>query len=177
MTQDITTTGPSRRSIAKGAAWAVPAVSVAAAAPSLAASVVDCEPGTLSISVRRCSFVGLGSAPYFTITNPSADCEIPVGANVDLNFGSLVGLELDFLDSANTGLSAFYVIGNVHRATLLAPLGPGQSMNVLVYNSSALSVGLGVGTQVNLTVNGVTEGFNWTKIRLGLLNVFSCVDL
>lgn len=42
MTQDITTTGPSRRSIAKGAAWAVPAVSVAAAAPSLAASPLDC---------------------------------------------------------------------------------------------------------------------------------------
>ncbi|GAA8845559.1 hypothetical protein DUHN55_16760 [Helicobacter pylori] len=45
MTQDITTTGPSRRSIAKGAAWAVPAVSVAAAAPSLAASET-CEPQT-----------------------------------------------------------------------------------------------------------------------------------
>lgn len=45
MTQDITTTGPSRRSIAKGAAWAVPAVSVAAAAPSLAASPPEeCEP-------------------------------------------------------------------------------------------------------------------------------------
>lgn len=48
MTQDITTTGPSRRSIAKGAAWAVPAVSVAAAAPSLAASSSEeeCEPQT-----------------------------------------------------------------------------------------------------------------------------------
>lgn len=42
MSKDITTAGPSRRSIAKGAAWAVPAVSVAAAAPSLAASTDEC---------------------------------------------------------------------------------------------------------------------------------------
>ncbi|EKA62393.1 hypothetical protein B277_02341 [Janibacter hoylei PVAS-1] len=47
MTQDITTTGPSRRSIAKGAAWAVPSVAVAAAAPSLAASTEPpCAPQT-----------------------------------------------------------------------------------------------------------------------------------
>ena len=52
MTQDITTTGPSRRSIAKGAAWAVPAVTVAAAAPSLAASTEPpCAPQTCATPV------------------------------------------------------------------------------------------------------------------------------
>ncbi|WP_282072602.1 hypothetical protein [Janibacter hoylei] len=51
MTQDITTTGPSRRSIAKGAAWAVPAVTVAAAAPSLAASTEECAPETCATPV------------------------------------------------------------------------------------------------------------------------------
>lgn len=51
MTQDITTTGPSRRSIAKGAAWAVPAVSVAAAAPSLSASSEPCAPETCATPI------------------------------------------------------------------------------------------------------------------------------
>lgn len=52
MSKDIITAGPSRRSIAKGAAWAVPAVSVAAAAPSLSASPPEeCEPLTCATPV------------------------------------------------------------------------------------------------------------------------------
>lgn len=62
MTQDITTTGPSRRQIAKGAAWAVPAVSVAAAAPSIAASptCTNCAVpvlGAASTTVRNTNVV------------------------------------------------------------------------------------------------------------------------
>lgn len=88
MTQDITTTGPSRRSIAKGAAWAVPAVSVAAAAPSLAASPTDCSdaanwqgnivltPGCL-ISVAGAN-VGAGWTVHNSGTGANA-CPIPAG--------------------------------------------------------------------------------------------------
>ncbi len=34
----------SRRSLTKGAAWSVPAVAVAAAAPAMASSIVICDP-------------------------------------------------------------------------------------------------------------------------------------
>lgn len=89
MTQDITTTGPSRRSIAKGAAWAVPAVTVAAAAPSLAASHVDCtDPLNWqnNISLQAGCLVSVAGASVgagWTVTNTAtgADaCAIPAGA-------------------------------------------------------------------------------------------------
>lgn len=83
MTQDITTTGPSRRSIAKGAAWAVPAVSVAAAAPSLAASPTcsdadGWQPGVRLDQGCLVAVAGLGVSAGWQIC-AGADCAIPAG--------------------------------------------------------------------------------------------------
>jgi hypothetical protein len=50
---DVSTTPPSRRSVVKGAAWAVPAVVVAAAAPTVAASA-----GFLTFSGSACKLPG-----------------------------------------------------------------------------------------------------------------------
>jgi hypothetical protein len=50
---DVSVTPPSRRSVVKGAAWAVPAVVVAAAAPTVAASL-----GFLTFSGRACKLPG-----------------------------------------------------------------------------------------------------------------------
>ena len=50
---DVSATPPSRRSVVKGAAWAVPAVVVAAAAPTVAASQ-----GFLTFSGRACKLPG-----------------------------------------------------------------------------------------------------------------------
>ena len=79
MTLDIT--HPSRRSVAKGAAWAVPAVAVAAAAPTLAASSELCT-GTADFSVRaECPptdidlLDGNSESLYFVIDNES-DCTV-----------------------------------------------------------------------------------------------------
>lgn len=100
MSKDITTAGPSRRSIAKGAAWAVPAVSVAAAAPSLAASPVD--PG--------CGCLQPGSFNTFTAQ-----------AATVLNLGTVTGTTVFNLDSSNcdTGFfkPAYTILGLGGRIT------------------------------------------------------------
>ncbi|TQN48757.1 hypothetical protein FHX52_1903 [Humibacillus xanthopallidus] len=56
---DVTSTSPSRRSVVKGAAWAVPAVAVAAAAPTVAASV-----GLLSLTGNACKLPGSSNSVY-----------------------------------------------------------------------------------------------------------------
>lgn len=90
VSKDITTAGPSRRSIAKGAAWAVPAISVAAAAPSLAASpVVDCtQPANWQSNISLTpgclvSVAGVNVAAGWTVRNTGVGanaCPIPAGA-------------------------------------------------------------------------------------------------
>lgn len=67
----------SRRSVAKGAAWTIPAVSIAAAAPSLAAST---EPDDCPAAAGWRS--GAGSAPTFTVTR-----HISGASRVRLNVG------------------------------------------------------------------------------------------
>lgn len=105
VSKDITTAGPSRRQIAKGAAWAVPAVSVAAAAPALAASpVTACAPGTLQI-VANCPPVLSTQSLNFTLTNPAGSgCEIPIGTPVDITVSGLIGLTVEELVSVNAGV-------------------------------------------------------------------------
>lgn len=90
VSKDITTAGPSRRSIAKGAAWAVPAISVAAAAPSLAASpVVDCtQPANWQSNISLTpgclvSVAGANVGAGWTVRNTGVGanaCPIPAGA-------------------------------------------------------------------------------------------------
>jgi hypothetical protein len=88
------TSGPSRRQIAKGAAWAVPAVSVAAAAPTLSASPTD--PG--------CGCLQTGGVNTFTAQ-----------AVTVLNLGTVTGTTVFNLDSSNcdTGFfqPAYTVVG------------------------------------------------------------------
>lgn len=57
-----------RRSVAKGAAWSMPAVAVAAGAPAVAASAPTCTPTAASCLIPTTS-----SAPTYTSTQPAKD--------------------------------------------------------------------------------------------------------
>lgn len=180
MSADNITNEISRRSIAKGAAWAAPVVALGAAAPALAASPVPCTPneteGALSIDVIDCTLVGLGSAPYFRVTN-LGECTVSAGEDVAITVGSLLGLDIDFLAANNNNLSAIYIIGNTVHAKTVTPLGPGESMDIKIYSPSVLSIGAAVGTQVTLLMANNSEGFNWSRVTLFGQSLFGCIDL
>ena len=57
--QGVSTTSPSRRSVVMGAAWAVPAIAVASAAPTVAASA-----GFLTFTGSACKLPGNSSDTY-----------------------------------------------------------------------------------------------------------------
>lgn len=168
MSKDITTSGPSRRSIAKGAAWAVPAVSVAAAAPALAASPTLCAPGesTLTVSVVNCRVLGLLSAPYFTITN-NGECTVPAGTAITLTGSGLVSAVVQGLDDINV---AVLYDGTSSTGTLEQPLESGATIQVNVFSGLDVTV-LG---DYTLTIDGASAGFDLTA---GVFPVATVCDL
>lgn len=173
MTSEIT--APSRRTIAKGAAWAVPTVAVAAAAPSLAASPNVCEPGSLNVARQRCQTVGLGQTPYFTVTNNNTDCEVPAGTEVSLTTSGLVGLDVDFLQSDNNNLQLLYTVGNTSTFETLEPLAAGESIDIEVYGPSFITVGVSAVQEVRLNFDGAQARFNWTRVTVPFVGtVFLC---
>lgn len=135
MSKDITTAGPSRRQIAKGAAWAVPAVTVAAAAPALAASPLPvCEPGALQVT-RNCPPALSTDSLTFTVANPaSSGCVVPAGTPVDITVSGLVGLTLEQLVSLNAGV----LYQNNGVLMLQSDLEPGDSIPIEVFPPSLL---------------------------------------
>lgn len=169
MTQDITTTGPSRRSIAKGAAWAVPAVSVAAAAPSIAASP-NCGPGTLQVE-PLCPPLLSTTSIRFRITNPaSSDCTVPTGTALTLNVSGLVGLNASLLNGINADANVLF--SNATDATLTQPLEPGQSITINVFPRSLLNAQV-VGS-ATLSIGGSSASANYIIATVGGLSVAIC---
>lgn len=132
MSKDITTAGPSRRQIAKGAAWAVPAVTVAAAAPALAASPNPVCTGTdITLGVANCRLVGLVSPEAtFTIT-AGPDCRIPAGTPVSLTGGALASIGVPALVQLNAGILTFG--SEISSAALANDIAPGQTVTVRVF--------------------------------------------
>lgn len=152
LSKDITTAGPSRRQIAKGAAWAVPAVTVAAAAPALAASPDEvCAPGasTLMITVENCSGVTvLGSEPVFRISNPeTATCTVPAGTAVSLTTRGIATINLLGDDLLNAGV--LYDEGGT--VALRDPLAPGDSVLINLFPDGLNVTAVG---SITLAVDG-----------------------
>ncbi|MDN5717714.1 MAG: hypothetical protein L0G89_10830 [Janibacter sp.] len=159
MSKDLTTSGPSRRSIAKGAAWAVPAVSVAAAAPSLAASPNFCE--TVDVTVARVCPPLIGAdtrSVYFTVTN-DGDCTIRSGLAFTLSQTGLVGLDVGHLNSIQVDAGVLFTsatAGNINRdipagGSVEIEFVPDVLLNADVVGSATLTVGAPSAT-ANFTV-------------------------
>lgn len=130
MTTEIT--NPSRRSVAKGAAWAVPAVAVAATAPSLAASTT-CDPVTV---MPNCPPVLSGDTLTFTISNPDTGCVVPAGTPVDVTVSNLVGLTVDLLVDINVGVLST----ESGTLALASDLAAGDSITINVFPPSLLNL-------------------------------------
>ena len=168
MTSEITS--PSRRQIAKGAAWAVPAVTVAAAAPSLAASSEACPPGTLQIT-PNCPGVLSTDSLYFTITNPgSSGCTMPTGTQITVDRGGLAGVQVGPLNNLNAGVDLLFTDANT--AELTAPLEPGESIDIRIFPRGLANVS--VLQNVTVSAGGSTVRQGYTIVTLLGLSVAIC---
>ena len=167
MTTDITSTGPSRRSIAKGAAWALPAVSVAAAAPSLAASATACAPGTLQVIIN-CPGLISGDSLYVTISNPEdSGCTVPEGTQFTVDRGGLAGVEVGPLNDLNVGADVLF--DNATTGHLTAALEPGESVDVQIFPEGLATVS--ALQNLTFTIDGASASQGYTIVRVGLLGV------
>lgn len=164
MSKDITTAGPSRRSIAKGAAWAVPAVSVAAAAPALAASPNYCE--TVDVTVARVCPPIIGAdtrSVYFTVTN-NGDCVIPSGLAFTLSQTGLVDLEVGHLNSIQVDAGVLFsspTAGAINR-----DIAAGETVEIEFVPDVLLDADL-IG-QATLTVGAPSATVNYTVVEVDL---------
>lgn len=167
MSKDITTSGPSRRSIAKGAAWAVPAVSVAAAAPSLAASTAYCE--TLDFSVRAVCpptdidlLDGNSESLYFVIKN-NGDCTVRAGQQFTLNTTGLANVSVEGLNAIQVDAVVFGSDGKT--GTIGTDIAPGGEVIVKVFPVADIDVNLAVLGTTTLTINGAPTTQAYTLIE------------
>lgn len=169
MSKDITTSGPSRRSIAKGAAWAVPAVSVAAAAPALAASPLPvCDPGTLTVTANCPGLLSTDSLT-FTVGNPAGSgCEVPAGTVVDITVSGLVGLTLEQLVTLNAGV--LYADGST--VALVEPLAAGESITLGIFPPSLLNAQV-AGT-ATVAIAGSSASANYVIAEVAGVTVAIC---
>lgn len=138
--------GLSRRTIAKGAAWSVPAVALASAAPAIAAS----GGGPLSLVGTPCKLPGnsaQGCANVFAgLPGLNPDKAFAVPLLVTNNTVKPIVLKPS-LSVGSSGL-AFTVVGIL--PTYCTPIAPGASVKVIVYANSDNSANTGV--TLSLTV-------------------------
>ena len=179
MSKDITTSGPSRRSIAKGAAWAVPAVSVAAAAPALAASPGDaCAPGTLKVTAvcPKPLIDLLNAVPlYFTITNPAgSNCTVPAGTVINIERSGLANLDVATLNSlANVGV----LYDTATTAHLTSPLASGQSAIIRIFPAGLATASVAAAATVRIDGSSATQDYTIVNVLDGVAGIAICGTL
>nr|WP_257909848.1 hypothetical protein [Janibacter limosus] len=164
MSKDITTSGPSRRSIAKGAARAVPAVSVAAAAPALAAS--PCAAGAESVTIEgKCPpLIGVNTRkPYFLLTN-TGSCDIPSGPAFTLSTTGLVGLTADILDSIR--VDAAVIFSSESGGTIERGIPAGGTVEIEVLPQALVDANLA--GSATLSVGTASSILNFTTVGVDL---------
>lgn len=176
MSKDITTSGPSRRSIAKGAAWAVPAVSVAAAAPALAASPAVCPAGTLTVTPNCPPLIQLPTANAqqltFTVTNPAGSgCTVPMDTTFTIDRGGLAGVLVGPLNDLNADVGVLFDTATTGHLT--APLAEGQSVTIEVFPRNLANVA--VAQDATFTIDGstATQGYTIISATLPVLGTTS----
>ncbi len=170
MSKDITAPGPSRRQIAKGAAWAVPAVTVAAAAPALAASPTVCPAGTLTVATL-CPPLLSTTSLRFRITNPAGSgCTVPAGTPLTLNVSGLAGLDATLLNGINANAGVLFTTAT--DATLQQALAPGQSITLNVFPRRLLYAQV-AGT-ASLSIEGSSASASYIIATVAGLSVAIC---
>ncbi|WP_265445216.1 hypothetical protein [Flexivirga meconopsidis] len=122
-----TPTNPSRRTVAKGAAWTVPVVATALAAPAASASTAG-QDVVVSSSCYGLTILGVGASfPQFTITAVGAPIE--AGSTFTLTGSGLANLTL----GGPTGFFDFKLLnGGAMQITLNQTIPAGGSQTVRV---------------------------------------------
>jgi hypothetical protein len=121
-----TASGLSRRTVVKGAAWSVPAIALAVAAPAASASVVDVNVGDFSVD-GTCGVLGL-LLPGYTV-EASATAALPVGTVITVSSDSVLSLDVLSLTGATADI-ALLDGGNTATITLTSELPAGQTANL-----------------------------------------------
>ena len=177
MSKDITTSGPSRRSIAKGAAWAVPAVSVAAAAPALAASpIAVCAPGTLVVTANCPPVIQLPTADAqqltFTVSNPAGSgCIVPTDTTFTVDRGGLAGVFVTPLNDLNASVGVLFDTATTGHLT--APLAEGQSVTIQVFPRNLANVAVAQDATFTIDGSSATQAYTIISATLPVLGTTS----
>ena len=143
---DTTKSGISRRTLAKGAAWAAPAVAVAAAAPNVAASPVTPPPCiTAAFTGKPCRISNKKIYRFgFCITNACTD-----------------GASLTFTVTKLINQSGFLLSTTNNPFPMTVTLAPGQQFCVSERDWSTRSQGNGVGIWGYIGSTGVETLLWW----------------
>jgi hypothetical protein len=137
----VGSTPPSRRSVVKGAAWAVPAVAVAAAAPTVAASV-----GLLEFTGKACKLPGNANDIFkgyvFELRSfnaPGTPLDVlTVISNVRLNGVPVTGFQVYVIDSNKPACScACAAVGATVCNSFCTP--EGATQRLLIYTNSQVN--------------------------------------
>ncbi len=137
----------SRRTVAKGAAWSIPAVAVAASAPAVAASG---DLGAYHID-GTCGVLGVLGAGFALTAGPVA---LPAGTVIDIVGSGIANIGVFSV----TGCTASVAVlsGTSRRITLTAPLAAGATM------AFRTTLNVGVVWALSATVNATGTGAKTT---------------
>ncbi|PSS46071.1 hypothetical protein C6401_02395 [Arthrobacter woluwensis] len=142
----------SRRAVVKGAAWSVPVIAAAVAAP--AASASTSELGALALN-GTCGVLGV-IGPGFTLT-ASATAAIPAGTVITINGSGVANIGVF---SVTGGVATVNVLsGTSRQITLTAPLAAGTTLNLRT------TLSLTVAFNLNATV-ALPSGYTATGGKL-----------
>lgn len=139
--QGVETTSPSRRSVVKGAAWAVPAVVVAGAAPAVAASK-----GPLEFTGKACKLPGNATDIFkgyvfeLVATNtlgPNPITGVTVITNVRINGQLVTGFQAVVVDGPTCNCAGCMPAGASSCNTICTP--DDSVQRILVYTNSQLN--------------------------------------
>ncbi|NQX12714.1 hypothetical protein HQQ80_13840 [Microbacteriaceae bacterium VKM Ac-2855] len=124
MTENITpAAAPSRRAVATGALWSVPAIAAAVAAPLAAASPSTIDVGAYHLD-GTCGILGVIGPGFLLTAGPTTD--LPIGTSI-LIVGS--GVANIGVFAVTGGLAQVTVLSGTSRLiTLTAPLAAGATL-------------------------------------------------
>lgn len=168
MTSDITS--PSRRTIVKGAAWAAPALAVAVASPSLAATEpaskssqfsveVVCPPTELNLLEKATPSL------YFEVTNTGTTV-VPAGQEFTLHTTGLANVSVEGLNDIQVDAVLFK--DDTTTGTITKALAPGETVEIHVFPLAQLDVNVAVVGETTLTIGGQPTTQKYTLVEVDL---------
>ncbi|AIY03631.1 hypothetical protein ART_4032 [Arthrobacter sp. PAMC 25486] len=157
--QNFATKPRNRRAVVKGAAWSVPVIAAAIAAP--AASASDAPTGSLIVSTGNCNGVEIASNPEFVLTATGGDT---AATSFTITSSKVVNAGLQNAWTAVGGITIDVLSGSTWTFTVPAMI-DGQSVT-LKSNAQLLSL---LGSYTGTVVAGGSS--KTMSLVLGLLGL------